>query len=187
MRGVLTAFAGHGAPHTDTHLMLVGPSVHGVAHDPEGAVDLAACAEAWTKLPPAVRRQIDLAALPLADVDENAAIVNALQRHAMVVLLKSLAEGFGLTVSEGMWKGRPVIASAAGGISYQVIDGASGLLLRDPFDLEGCGAAIRRLLDDPSYAELLGKAGRDRVFEQFLPDRHLDQWGDLLRSIYTGG
>ncbi len=186
MRGVLTAFAEHVAPYSESHLMLVGPAVHGVSDDPEGASELAACAEAWTKLSPAIRRQIHLVCLPLADVDENAAIVNALQRYAMVVLQKSIAEGFGLTVAEAMWKKRPVIATAVGGIGDQIIDGDCGLLLDDPFDLAGCGAAIRRVIEDPSYARQLGAAAESRVFDHFLPDRHLDQWGDLLRALFDG-
>ncbi|HSP38892.1 MAG TPA: glycosyltransferase [Frankiaceae bacterium] len=186
MRGVLTAFAEHVAPDSDAHLMLVGPSVHGVSDDPEGAADLAACAEAWTSLPDKVRRQTHLVCLPLADVDENAAVVNALQRYAMVVLQKSIAEGFGLTVAEAMWKGRPVVATDVGGIGDQVIDGESGLLLADASDLAACGAATRRLIGDPPYAQRLGEAARQRVFEHFLPDRHLDQWGDLLRALLVG-
>ena len=66
---------------------------------------------AWHGLPETVRRRVHLASLPMADSDENAAIVNALQRHAAVVVQKSLAEGFGLTVAEAMWKVRPVVAS----------------------------------------------------------------------------
>ena len=68
----------------------------------------------------------------MLDRDENAAMVNALQRHAAVVVQKSLAEGFGLTVAEAMWKSRPVIGSAVGGIEEQIIDGESGLLLAPP-------------------------------------------------------
>ena len=69
------------------------------------------------------------------DVDENAIIVNAVQRHATVVVQKSLVEGFGLTVTEAMWKSRPVVASAVGGIQDQIADGKEGLLLPDPHDL----------------------------------------------------
>ena len=77
-----------------------------------------------------------LASIPMDDVDENAIIVNALQRHAAVVVQKSLVEGFGLTVTEAMWKGRPVVASRVGGIQDQITDGRDGLLVDDPHDLE---------------------------------------------------
>ena len=77
-----------------------------------------------------------LAAIAMDDVDENAIIVNALQRHAAVVVQKSLVEGFGLTVTEAMWKGRPVVASRVGGIQDQITDGRDGLLVDDPHDIE---------------------------------------------------
>ena len=75
------------------------------------------------ELPAAARARVLLVTLPLDDADENAAMVNALQRHATVIVQKSLAEGFGLTVAEGMWKGRPVVGSAVGGIIDQIADG----------------------------------------------------------------
>ncbi len=105
------------------HLMLAGPDVLRVSDDPEGAEVLDECREAWHRLPGAVRRRVHLASIPMDDVDENAIIVNALQRHAAVVVQKSLAEGFGLTVTEAMWKGRPVVASRLGGIQDQIVDG----------------------------------------------------------------
>ena len=91
------------------------------------------------------RSRVHLACLPMADIEENAAIVNALQRHATVVVQKSIPEGFGLTVAEAMWKARPVVASAVGGIQDQIEDGVTGLLLDDPTDLDasasGCCVA----------------------------------------------
>ena len=92
------------------------------------------------------RRRIHLATLPMGDLDENAVMVNALQRHARVVVQKSIAEGFGLTVAEAMWKGRPVVASRVGGIDEQIINGESGVLLDDPRDLRAFGRAIAELL-----------------------------------------
>jgi trehalose synthase len=90
--------------------------------------------------------------LPLDDVDENAAMVNAVQRHAAVVVQKSLAEGFGLTVAEAMWKGRPIVGSAVGGIVDQIAEG-TGVLLPDPSDPTACGKAVRRLLDNEEEAD----------------------------------
>ena len=102
----------------------------------------------------------------MTDPDEAAAIVNALQRHAAVVVQKSLAEGFGLTVAEAMWKYKPVVASAVGGIPEMIDDGRSGLLVppRDPDALAG---AITRLLLDHPYADTLGRAGKELVHERF--------------------
>ena len=82
------------------------------------------------------------------DVDENAIIINALQRHAYLVVQKSLVEGFGLTVTEAMWKARPMIASRVGGIQDQIVDERDGLLIDDPYDLDAAAAAMARLLDD---------------------------------------
>ena len=94
----------------EPHLVLAGPDVFAVADDPEGVEVLEETEAAWRELPPGVRRRVHLALLPMDDADENAVIVNALQRRADVVVQKSLAEGFGLTVSEAMWKARPVVA-----------------------------------------------------------------------------
>jgi trehalose synthase len=117
------------------------------------------------------------------DVEENAAIVNAIQRSADVVLQKSLAEGFGLTVAEAMWKARPVVAGRIGGIQDQIVDGESGLLVDDPADLEAVGAAIDSLLADPARAEAIGAAAHERVRKSFLGTRHLVQYMDLLARL----
>src|ERR1039457_5420707 len=117
MAGVMSGFASHVLPDGNAYLLLVGPSMSGVADDPEGAVVFAECLAQWNQLPPSARERVLLVTLPLDDVEENAAMVNAIQRHAQMVVQKSLAEGFGLTVAEGMWKGRPVVGSAVGGIA----------------------------------------------------------------------
>src|SRR5262245_39404933 len=119
----------------------------------------------------------------MADVEENAAIVNSLQRHAAVVVQKSLQEGFGLTVAEAMWKARPVIASAVGGIVDQIEDGTSGLLLCDPRDLAEFGRAVRELLSDKDRAGRLGRQAHRRVQRQFLVNRHLIQYVRVLERL----
>lgn len=183
MGGVMASFAELVAPRTPAHLLLAGPAVTGVADDPEARAVLLACMQQWSELPDWIRARIHLACLPMADIDENAAIVNAIQRHASVVTQKSLAEGFGLTVAEAMWKGRAVVASAVGGIQAQVVDGASGILLDDPHDLAAFGAALRQLLDDPALAEKLGQGAEQRVRDMFLGDTHLERWVALLLTL----
>lgn len=182
MPGVMIGFAEHVAPHTPAHLVLAGPMVSGVSDDPEGAAELQRCVDIWHHLPPDHRERIHLACLPVTDVEENAALVNALQRQATVVAQKSLAEGFGLTVLEAMWKGRPVVASAIGGIRDQIRDGESGLLLPDPHDLAGFGQLLRRLVQDPRLADSIGRGAADRAAE-FLPDRSLMAWAELIAGI----
>lgn len=167
----------------DVHLMLVGPEVSGVSDDPEGAQVLADCISAWRNITPERRDQVHLACLPMDDVDENALMVNALQRHAYAVVQKSLVEGFGLTVTEAMWKGRPVIASAIGGIRDQIVDGESGLLIDDPRDLGAFAATLERLLADPDLAARIGIAGRERVRDMFLGDRHLIRYMELFAVL----
>jgi trehalose synthase len=118
----------------------------------------------------------------MLDVEENAAILNALQHYACVVVQKSLAEGFGLTVAEAMWKARPVVGSAVGGIVDQIVPGETGLLLTDPFDLETFAHLVSGLINDPAEAERLGRNGKRRVREEFLADRHLGQWAEVLSA-----
>jgi len=184
--GVLEGFARCTDPFPLAHLVLAGPEVDAVSDDPEGAATLAAVLEAWRALPATQRRRVHLACLPMDDAEENAAIVNALQSRADVVVQKSLAEGFGLTVAEAMWKGRPVVASGVGGIQDQIVDGETGLLLPDPSDLVAYGDAVCRLLRDPTLAERLGDAARKRVRRRFLEPRHLTQWVDLIADVLEG-
>jgi trehalose synthase len=184
MAGVLTGFTRMAADGpADTHLVLAGPDVSRVTDDPEGAAVLTDCRERWRSLPEPVRSRVHLASVPMDDVDENAMIVNALQRHATMVVQKSLVEGFGLTVTEAMWKARPVIASRVGGIQDQIADGRDGLLVADPFDLDALAAGMVRLLRDRELADRLGEAARARVQDQYLGDRHLAQYADLFERL----
>jgi trehalose synthase len=180
--GVLAGFVEHVDPADEPHLMLVGPDVSAVADDPEGAEVLAEVEAAWRDLPAADRRRVHLALLPMEDADENAVMVNALQRRADVVVQKSLAEGFGLTVSEAMWKGRPVVASRVGGIQDQIEDGTTGALV-DAEDLRAFGERVSALLADPHEAERIGQAAQARVRDQFLGPRHLGQYVELLERV----
>ena len=186
MAGVMRGFADHVVPGGDGYLMLAGPAVTGVADDPEGAAVYGECLLQWRDLPPAARARILLVTLPLDDIDENAAMVNALQRHATVIAQKSLAEGFGLTVSEGMWKGRPVIGSAVGGIIDQIADG-TGILLPDPADLKAFGQAARLLLADPAEAARMGQAAHAYVRDNYLGDIHLMRYARLLGALLAEG
>ena len=184
MAGVLTAFAaGLAELPSDTHLMLVGPEASGVSDDPEGAQVLAECVDLWRTLPVDARERTHLVALPMDDVGENAHLVNALQRHASVVVQKSLVEGFGLTVTEAMWKNRPVVASAVGGIQDQIADGDDGLLLADPADLAGFTNLIVRVLNDDHLAQRLGDAAGRTARDRYLGDRNLIQYVDLFSEL----
>ncbi len=180
--GVMRCFVEH-LDDAQAHLLLAGPSVAAVTDDPEGSEVLAEVDQYRRELDSTVRSRVHLATLPMDDVQENAAIVNAIQRRSNIVVQKSLAEGFGLTVAEAMWKSRPVVATKRGGIQDQIVDGENGLLLDDPLDLQTMADALGQLLGDSKYAAELGDAARRRVEDRFLGTRHLIQYAKLLEDL----
>jgi trehalose synthase len=180
--GVLECFRDHidgGGPH----LVLAGPASAGIADDPESATVWEEIGAAWRELPEEVRGRVHLVSLPMFDVDENGAMVNALQRRADIVLQKSIAEGFGLTVSEAMWKRRPVIGSRVGGIQDQIVDGVSGILLDDPRDLRSLAEAILGLIGDPGAAAEMGERARQRVYDHYLTAPRLVEYAELIEEL----
>lgn len=181
--GVVHAFARHIGPRTDAWLVLAGPQIRSVDDDPEQPEVVAAVEGAVAKTDRAIRERIVIAQIPMDDLDENALIVNALQRRADVVVQKSLAEGFGLTVAEAMWKSRPVVASRVGGIEDQIESQKSGILIDDPSDLRCFGDAVAGLLEDRPRAEELGRQARLRVVAEFLAPRYLTQQAELLGEL----
>jgi trehalose synthase len=181
--GIVHGFAAHIGDMREAHLVLAGPSTEAVADDPEGAAVYAAVREARRALPEAIRRRVHLASLPMDDIDENAAIVNALQRHATLVVQKSLAEGFGLTVAEAMWKRRPVVASRIGGIRDQIVHGKSGLLLDDPRDPREFAASVASLLSDPERASRIGAEAHASVQQHFLGPHHLGRYFEVINHL----
>jgi trehalose synthase len=164
-------------------LVLAGPDASAVADDPEGAEVYDSVVAERSGLPQALRRRVHLVSLPMTDVQENAAIVNALQRHAAVIVQKSLMEGFGLTVTEAMWKARPVVASPVGGILDQIVDGHHGMLLKHPGDTGGLAVCLGRLLNDPVLARRLGEAARQRAATEFLGIQHLAKYAALIERL----
>lgn len=180
--GVIQGFALDTAV-PDAHLMLAGPAPASVADDPEALQVLDEVEGAWERLVPDVRRRVHLANLPTLDVEENAVIVNALQRRADVVIQKSLAEGFGLTVTEAMWKRRPLVASGVGGIQDQIDDGRQGRLV-DPRDLAAFRGALDELLGDPVSAAAMGEAAQQRVRDAYLAPHYLANYLDLILRVH---
>ena len=180
--GLLVCFAEH-VREPKSHLVIAGPDVEAVDDDPEGAEVLAEVRAALGEMPGAVRERVHLVSLPMDDLGENAAMVNAVQRRADVVVQKSVAEGFGLTVAEAMWKQKPVVAGRVGGIQDQIVDGESGLLVDDPRDLAAVAAAIDSLLRDPERAARIGRAARERVIEEFLQIRRLLEYFEHIEEL----
>lgn len=156
----------------DCRLVLAGGTA---TDDPEGEKVLAEVREKADNHP-------DIHVLlvpPNSDID-----INALQRASTIIVQKSLREGFGLTVSEALWKMKPVVASAVGGIPLQVIDKTTGLLSHG---IPGTAYAIRRLLTNPDFAKWLGSNGREHVRHNFLITRQIRDYLLLFISLYHPG
>jgi trehalose synthase len=152
--------------HHDVRLILAGG---GATDDPEGEKVLAEVRQA-------ARNDPDILILllpPDAHVE-----INALQRAATIVLQKSLREGFGLTVAEAMWKGKPVIGGFAGGITVQLVYGVTGFTVNSP---EGAAFRIHHLLDNPDIMAKMGEDAREYVRRNFLITRHLGDYLALMR------
>jgi trehalose synthase len=181
-RGLLEMLDRH-LDDPDLHLVLAGPDTGGVSDDPEGVAVHEEVAAAWRELAPEVRRRAHLVSLPMDDTDENAAMINAIQRRADVVVQKSIAEGFGLTVAEAMWKERPVVGSRVGGIQDQIAEGRTGYLVDDPCDLAAFARAIERILGEPELARSMGEAGRQRVVDNYLAVNRLREYVDLVATL----
>lgn len=184
--GVINAYLEYlrtASTNVESQLVLAGPSVHAITDDLEQAATYDHTLDAWRELPHGIRNRVHLVCLPMADIDENGAIVNALQTHAAVVVQKSLKEGFGLTVTEAMWKARPILASAVGGIQDQVEDGVHGLLLNDPTNIGDFAAKLDILLADPESSAAMGKAARERVKERYLGINSLVTYAQLITRL----
>jgi trehalose synthase len=164
--GVIDAFR-LARKYNDAQLLLVGGSA---SDDPEGLQVLAECRDRAAGDP-----DIHVVELPpTANVE-----INAIQRASTVILQKSLREGFGLTISEALWKGKPVIAGAVGGIPLQVTHKYSGILTHT---VEGTAYWIKQLLNAPDFARRLGENGREHVRQNFLLTRHLRDY--MLLFLY---
>jgi trehalose synthase len=154
--------------YTDCQLVLAGG---GATDDPEGAVVLQEVMDAAGDDP-------DVIILNLPPW--SALEINALQRASTIIIQKSLKEGFGLTVTEGLWKEKPVVAGAVGGIPNQIIHKLTGLLVHS---VEGCAYQIRYLLTHPEFAAQLGKNGREHAKENFLITVNLKRWLILFQIL----
>jgi trehalose synthase len=169
--GVVQAFK-LARKYVDCQLVLAGG---GASDDPEGAVVLKEVKEA-------VGSDTDVIILDLPPW--CALEINALQRASTLVVQKSLKEGFGLTVTEGLWKGKPTIGGAVGGIPNQIIHKLTGMLVHS---VEGCAYQIRYLLTHPEFAAQLGRNGREHVKENFLMTTNVRRWLLLLQILLRGG
>jgi trehalose synthase len=167
--GVIDAFRAAEQEVPDAQLILVGSMAH---DDPE----------AWHFLELAQEHRNDDPDIHILTnlQDVGPVAVNAFQRAADVAVQKSIREGFGLTISEAMWKERPVIGGNVGGIRLQIEEGVSGFLVDD---VPGCTARMVELLRDEGLRARMGRAGRQRVRDRFLTIRELTDYVTLLASL----
>lgn len=156
--------------YINCQLILAGGTA---SDDPEGLKVLEEVKEKARK-----DKDIHILLLPQNDIE-----VNALQRASTIIIQKSLKEGFGLTVSEALWKAKPVVASNVGGIPLQIKHKYSGLLCHS---IDGAAFAIKQLLNSSEYAKKLGENGREHVRNNFLLTRHLRDYMLLFLSLYHG-
>ena len=154
----------------DVHVVLAGNDPDEIPDDPEGRAVLAEVRALHGQLSTSDRERVRLVLTSKRSGERAALLINALQRRANVVLQKSLAEGFGLTVTEAMYKGRPVVAGDVGGLRQQISNGDNGLLV-DPGDLEGVAAALRRMLAEPLLARRLGRNAARSAKRRYLMPR----------------
>lgn len=154
--------------YVDCQLVLAGG---GASDDPEGAAVLQEVKEAAGDDPDII----------ILDLPPWCALqINAIQRASTIIVQKSLKEGFGLTVTEALWKGKPTIAGAVGGIPNQIIHKLTGVLVHS---VEGCAFQIRYLLTHPEFARSIGASGREHVKENFLMTTNVKRWLLLFRIL----
>lgn len=166
-----------------TRLVLAGPDPGSIADDPEGSDVIRELSARYLELPSAMQRDIAILALPMTSAKENALLVNALQRCATVIVQNSLREGFGLTVTEAMWKGVAVLGSAAAGIRQQIRDGLEGRLVARPDDPGEIARALRDVLADEHAREAFARAGQLRVQREFLVLTQLRRWLEIFATL----
>ncbi len=167
-KGVIKAYRLAKKHYLDLQLILAGGSA---TDDPEGA-------EVLKDIQIAAEEDPAIHVLNLSP--DSRRLINALQRGATIVIQKSIKEGFGLTVTEALWKMKPVIAGNAGGIREQIINHYTGLLVNTP---EGAANRIRYLLQDPEKGKELGVAGKRLVKENFLITRHLREYLTMMATL----
>jgi trehalose synthase len=170
-----------------TRLVLAGPNPDAVQDDPEAVEVLAELRSAYLRLSAAAQADIAVLSVPLHVPDQSALIINALQRASTIVVQNSLREGFGLTITEAMWKGVPVLSnSRACGPRQQIRDGIDGMLVRDPENELELEQALAAMLADPVRLATWGRAAQRRVYDDFLVFRQLREWGRLFLTIVPG-
>jgi trehalose synthase len=182
---------GRGIERTELHrrhiqlarLVLAGPDPESIQDDPEGLDVLEELKQRYLAMTPRLQHDVALITLPMGSRKHNALLVNALQRAATIVVQNSIQEGFGLTVTEAMWKNAAVIGTRAVGIRQQIEHGEHGLLVDDPEDSRALADAMDRFLGDTAARDHCARSARRRVHDEFLVFTQLRKWLALLEGL----
>jgi trehalose synthase len=166
-----------------SRLLLGGPEPAAVADDPEAKDVLDELCATYQELPASIQQDIALLSLPMTSHRENQLMVAALQYCSTIVVQNSIQEGFGLTVTEPMWKGTPVVVSNACGIRQQVQPGRDGIMIDDPSDPSKIAAALRASLADPAQRQLMARNAQRRVRDEFLLFNQATQYLKVLAKV----
>jgi trehalose synthase len=161
-------------------LLLVGPDPDAIQDDPEAQEVLADLIDTYRRLAPRHQEDIALISLPMDSLENNALMVNALQRCAAVVVQNSISEGFGLTVTEAMWKRSAILGSRACGIRKQIRNGIDGRLTQNPTDPEEIAVLLDSMLEDYVDRGRFGLNAQRRVHDEFLIFTQVRRWLQLL-------
>ncbi|NIP82685.1 MAG: glycosyltransferase [Gemmatimonadetes bacterium] len=165
-------------------LVMAGPDPASIQDDPEGLEVIEELREAYVALDDEMKHDIAMIALPMHNANENALMVNALQRSSTVVVQNSLREGFGLTVTEAMWKRIPVLSNTrAVGPRQQITHACDGWLVDDPEDAGQIADALDFLLNDREERAALARTAQRRAHQQFMIFSQLEDWLDLLEDV----
>ncbi|MGH7509173.1 MAG: glycosyltransferase [Gemmatimonadales bacterium] len=165
-------------------LVMAGPDPESIQDDPEAQEVLAELRGAYAALPTPIQHDVAIITLPMRSREQNALLVNALQRTSSVIVQNSLREGFGLTIAEAMWKRVPVLSnSRACGPRTQARQGLDGVMIGDPTNAAEIEKAIDDMLADPERREQWGRNGQRRVHELFLVTSQLRRWGHLFSQL----
>jgi trehalose synthase len=167
-------------------LVLAGPDPAAIQDDPEAREVLEELRAVYLSLPVTLREEIAILLLPMQSLEENALLVNALQRASTIVAQNSLREGFGLTIAEAMWKRVPILSNShACGPRQQVRDGLDGRLIADPESRDELRRVLGEMLSDPARLERWGYSAQRRAHDRFLVFDQLRSWGKVLDAMVS--
>eukprot|EP00483_Globobulimina_turgida_P013074 UN13098 len=170
-------------------LVLAGPDPKFIQDDPEGVkvfADLCSFYQSLGEKYKSIQDSIYIMSIPMDNTDQNAFIVNALQRMSSIVIQNSLMEGFGLTVTEAMYKGTPMIASNVGGIKTQVTHQQNGIMINDPSDYKSVAHAINLMIENgETQMTKYAIAGKKSVINNFLIWSQCRNYMDMLNVVMS--